>query len=657
VSEAEQNIVERYIPPPERILQKKAEPLDNEQQAYVWRFISEDRWGKSRDRMDRADYEEMAHTNTAMFEGMQYGTYDQQRRAFLRRQTDVDESFVVVNMTYKWVRAMLGAMTAERDQWHVIPGKDGDDARLSARYAERLASYLWDHCEMDQKQIIAWNYILVRKMCFWKVTWNPLIGPIGMRPDGKVGPMGDLDISPRDPLTIYPDPNADLWENAQNVTEVTIQHVDWVKDLYDVEIAPEDDITDLGRRDKLGSRMWRQLVDQTRWYAPQSSKRTQTGRPMNLTRLFEYWELPSREFELGRYILTAGRKVLVYTIFPYRFPGSPPRLPYIQDTNAANGWSMYPFAPIDHVIMLNRELNRLRSDRKQRREKEIFPALIIHEDSEITDTAYKGTAGEIIKVAGPWEPKWQAAMPPDHTSLDDLMIIEKNLVDVGGDQPMMHGQNQPNVRSWSQQEGLLYQSIQKLIPDTRLHERAMSRALKYALQLCRIHMDPERAIQTIGDDGRYQFFKFGEANIADDVDIRVQSGAILSRTKSQQRAMVFELLQNGFFTLPPSLQERVGQLIGFKDIELLLDPHKRAEEETVAQENEILTAGQYVPTTDGQDHLIHLMGHAKLQQTLKWWSYGPGIQILILMHIQEHTAKFANVLQAMAQPPEGAGST
>ena len=626
-----------------KLLRKKAEEANNTVQEKELIREIEDKL----DTFDNLPDEMQSYINLAYYAGKQWISYDTVNRKLFEPPKNPSEIRYVGNRIKKIVRTELAKVFKNQAVPQVIPASNNDDDIDSAVIGEKICEWLEYELDLGQKDrdLVLWG--LTTRICIIEPYWNTSKGDNisyeGESPeDDYSGKTGDVDIDIINLFECKYDPTAKQWEDVQWFCKEKVRTVDYVKEVYGVEVKPEDDIVETNCLES-------QLRNLSTTWNTTTAKQTK-----NSVKVKEYWEKPSTKHPKGRRVTIANGELLAYVddigfgdqddterelpFFPFVHIVIPGRVP---------GQSI-----IEDLIPVQREYNRVRSKIIEYNKK-MSGKWVIEEDSLVDDiTDADDQILEYHKHCNP--PKIEQ---PGNLGADVYKNLEQLLEEfyfISGQQEVSHGSTPTGVTSGVAIQFLQEQDDTVMGPTIRNYVRCKQKYMSYMLKMIRYMYREERTLKIVGKNKEIETVSF-YGNEITSTDVRISEGSMLHASKAGKQQWIMNLIQAGLFN-PQQDRDIILKMLELGIDDELYD-NTEIDRNQAQNEQTKWMQGDFSPDVrDFYNHTIHILEHNKFRkgsdyEELKAVTIGNDAlgnpitaQQLVDLHVQQHQ-EFINQMQ------------
>ena len=150
---------------------------------------------------------------------------------------------------------------------------------------------------------------------------------------------------------------------------------------------------------------------------------------------------------------------------------------------------------------------------------------------------------------------------------------------------IMDGKVPPNVEAGVAIDLLQESATDRLAPQIMLMERALERAGNLMLQLAQKYYQEPRMLIITGSGSKPKVERFDDADLIKGVQVKVEAGSGLPRTRAGRQARVMQMLQMGI--LSPTKAYKYLDMADFKGVQMQFE----ADEEQALREHDRLLDG------------------------------------------------------------------
>jgi len=551
-------------------------------------------------RKGREALERQWKLNLAFYKGKQYVFYNRKSRRIEALPTDDGDKpryrvRLVSNQIAPNTHGLLARLVKSKPQFFATPGTSGFEAQKATEIAENLLEYWWDQFHLTEKREEAMMWSIIAGNGFWKVTWDDKAGP-GMRvmvdPMGQpiVEPLvqhffeknleleglaredferrvyqGEIRVDVMSPFDVLLDDSASVFEDCKYAFCIHPMSAEEIEERYSVKLKPN---------------AVNRYPDET---LPGVFGSLESKTEENVREVFYGYFLPGPTYPEGRFVVfTKSPNIVLYDApWPYPFE----ELPLVKFPGMRVPGQLWDQSVVEHAIPLQKELNRSLSQIIEYKNLTLKPQMIAPVGSlrqRITDEP--GAIFEYNPVAG----KVPEAMPipslPSYV-FEHLQDLGGRLKETFGLTEVMQGEVPPNVEAGVAIDLLQEAATDRLAPQITLMEHALQRAGNQMLQLAQQYYLEPRMLILNGSGSKPKVERFEDADLIKGVQVRVEAGSGLPRTRAGRQARVLQLLQLGI--LSPTKAYKYLDMADFKNLQMQFE----ADEEQAMREHDKLMDG------------------------------------------------------------------
>lgn len=613
---------------------------------------------------DRMQYEGQWVLNLAFFNRQQWVVFDSiTRRLRAVRSLDRKQVRMVVNLVRQQVLTKYAKLSQTRPESRAQPASDDVDDVRQAEVCDAILEYLRtvDGSEGAEGRALLWA--LVTGTGIFRVGWNkgagaPLTYPDTMLavsadpltgeevrediPHPKAGQtvtdkngdpvhMGEVEVEEVSPFEFYPDPFGVTMQQKSWCFTQTLRSREYVMERYGVDVDP--------RETSGGDFIDGQLM------AVVGAGQVQ---PRKGVMVKTFRQRATKQFPAGRFVVYVDDRVLEQGPNPY--PKCP--LPFSAFVDIPVPGRFWGASIIEDMIDPQRNLNKARSQiveiRNAMKPKYFVAANALKPGQEITNSADEIVEYQPQATApdGGRPYMGQGVSAPDGM-WKDVERSTDELRSVSGIHEVSNADVPGGVTAARAIGFLQEQDDQRLGPTAKEYERAISERDEFKLRIGRQFYDEPRTARIVGPNDAVKVVEFYREDIPEDVDVRVEAGSSLPRSRVARQNFLLELWKEGFFKDDPAEFARLlelGNIEGFYR-QVKLD---RAHAE---RENDAMKAGEARLVEDFHGHRAHMSVHNAFRKTEEYERLDLTIQQAFAAHVAQH--KMALMAEAPAAQASG----
>lgn len=573
----------------------------------------------------RDDVELQSYLNISYFLGKQWVKVDKSSNQIFEPPREPWQVRMAINKVQPIVRTEYAKITKNKFAMFVNPATSDDSDIRSARVAEKLVEWLEYELSLQEKDRENCLWGLCTGISFVKPFWNPNKGRGFEDGEGNAMHEGDVDCCVVPLFELKFDSACSKWADVNWACHEKIRTVDYIKDVYGVEVSPEEGLVSSN------------LYDAKLLSLSTSGQGVEYKTLADSAIVHEYWEMPTSKYPLGRRITTCGDKVLLYEEDIGFGPDddSPRELPFFPFCHINVPGRLYPTCLVEQLIPIQREYNRSRSQIIEHQNLCANP--ILFTPKGCLDEEPTNEPGQIVEYNIVGKDPWYLNPPSIGTDVyKNIDILDGEFEFVSGQHETSHGSTPAGVTSGTAIGFLQEQDDTKLGPTIANFISCKQKYMRYLLKMVQKLYDVERTLRIAGDNKRVETVSFKGADLTS-IDVRVNEGTMYQTSKAAMQDFVIKMVQYGLL-LPTN--ERDRQLI-MKVLEfgIIDDVYSEMEQDTAqAQtENAKFEHGDLSPDVrDFYNHEAHVKEHNKLRKTEQYMQLDPAIKAAIDAHVSAH---------------------
>ena len=539
--------------------------------------------------------------NLSFYKGKQYVFYNRKSRRMESLPTDDGDKpryrvRLVANQIAPNSNGLLARLTKTKPTFFATPAQADYEAIKATEVAESLLDYWWDTFSLGSKREEAMLWAIICGNGFWKITWDDKVGSsvkLMLNPDGepivnpiiehlfkdRLGKMGldagefekevfegEIKVDVMAPFDVLLDDSAQVFEDCKYAFCVHPMSSDEIYSRYNVRLKPN---------------AINRYPDET---LPGMFGTTSGKTKQNVRTVFVGYFLPGPEFPEGRYVaFTKSPNIVLYDgPWPYPFK----KLPLVKFPGMRIPGQLYDTSVVEQAIPLQKELNRTLSQMIEYKNLTLKPQMLAPVGSlrqRMTDEP--GAIFEYNPVAG----KVPEAIPiqslPSYV-FQHLQDLGQRLRDTFGLNEISDGAVPPNVEAGIAIDLLQEAATDRLAPQILMMEKGLERAGNMMLELAQRYYNEPRLIMLAGAGSKAKVSRFESADIIAGVQVKVETGSGLPRTRAGKQARVMQMLQMGIIS--PTKAYKYLDMADFKTLQAQFE----ADEEQAMRENDRLIVGE-----------------------------------------------------------------
>ena len=539
--------------------------------------------------------------NLAFYKGNQYVFFNRKSRRIESLPVDDGDKpryrvRLVANQIAPHSNSLLARLTKTKPTFFATPGQGSYEAQKAAEVAESLLDYWWDRFSLSSKREEAMLWSIICGNGFWKIGWDDQVGSsvrVMVEPESGqpiVNPLlehffkqrlesmgveyeqfeqevfeGEIKVDVMSPFDVLLDDSAQVFEDCKWAICVHPMSPEEIKKRYGVLLKPN---------------AVNKYPDET---LPGVFGNRDSKTEENVRTVFIGYFLPSPKYPNGRYVVfTKDPSIVLFeSDWPYPFM----ELPLVKFPGVRVPGQLWDQSVVEHAIPLQKELNRTLSQIIEYKNLTLKPQMLAPVGSlrqRITDEP--GAIFEYNPVAGRVPEQMPLPGLPGYV-FEQLQDIGARLKDTFGLNEVVEGSVPPNVEAGVAIDLLQEAATDRLAPQILMMEKALERAGNFMLELAQKYYQEPRMIMLKGAGSRPKVERFESADIIAGVQVKVETGSGLPRTRAGRQARVLQMLQMGIIS--PTKAYKYLDLADFRSLQAQFE----ADEEQAMREHDRLLDG------------------------------------------------------------------
>ena len=539
--------------------------------------------------------------NLSFYKGKQYVFYNRKSRRMESLPTDDGDKpryrvRLVANQIAPNSNGLLARLTKTKPTFFATPAQADYEAIKATEVAESLLDYWWDTFSLGSKREEAMLWAIICGNGFWKISWDDKVGSsvkLMLNPDGepivnpiiehlfkdRLGKMGldagefekevfegEIKVDVMAPFDVLLDDSAQVFEDCKYAFCVHPMSSDEIYSRYNVRLKPN---------------AINRYPDET---LPGMFGTTSGKTKQNVRTVYVGYFLPGPEFPEGRYVaFTKSPNIVLYDgPWPYPFK----KLPLVKFPGMRIPGQLYDTSVVEQAIPLQKELNRTLSQMIEYKNLTLKPQMLAPVGSlrqRMTDEP--GAIFEYNPVAGKVPESIPIPSLPPYV-FEHVRDIGQRIRDTFGLNEILQGDVPPNVEAGIAIDLLQEAATDRLAPQILMMEKGLERAGNMMLELAQRYYNEPRLIMLAGAGSKAKVSRFESADIIAGVQVKVETGSGLPRTRAGKQARVMQMLQMGIIS--PTKAYKYLDMADFKTLQAQFE----ADEEQAMRENDRLIVGE-----------------------------------------------------------------
>lgn len=504
---------------------------------------------------NRGYHEREWKVNLAFYKGRQYTFWNARTRRIETLPVEDGEKpryrvRLVSNQIAPGVRGHIARLLKTKPQMMATPGSGSMSDLQAAQMCERLLEYWWDDFKLDDSLEEALIWADVTGQGFWKIDWDEgagkqmsfVIDPngspilddslkeefaaqlaqVGLQPQTQVVYMGDICVTVISPFDLVLDPSARQFKDCKFAFQVTYVDPDTLQAQYGVRLQP-DSITappDIGL--PFGN------IDQ---------------QPMDVRKVITGYFVPQPALPKGRIVTWSGNHILRDSAWDLPFNS----LPFVKFGGVRIPGELYDTSVVSQAIPIQKELNRTISQIVE------FKNLTVRPQWKSPIGSLRQRRTDEPGAIWEYNPIGPQGLGPEPLSQEQLPAyvfthlenIQARLDIIFGATEVTQGTVPPNVEAGIAIDLLQEMATDKDAPQIRLIEISLEQAGRMMLQLAKRYYIEPRIMRIRGSGGSYQVYQYTKSDLDGSVDVQVETGSGLPRTRAGRQSRIMEFISQG----------------------------------------------------------------------------------------------------------------
>lgn len=637
--------------------------------------------------------------NLAFYKGRQYVYFNRRSRRIESLPTEDGEKpkyriRLTSNQIAPGTQSLISKLLKTKPRMMATPGTSSDKDLQAAQMSERLLEFWWDDFGLDDSLEEGLLWAAVAGQGYWKICWDEhagrqmsfLLGPDGqpilddhakdqfralleqhqIPPQEQVVYMGDIKVEVVSPFHLFIDPSAKKFSEAKWAFHESYLDPDTLKAMYKKDLPP--DSTPASPEDTL----------------PMGSSDRSN---LTVRKVVTGYFLPTASMPKGRIVTWSGEHILDDQ--PWYYPTN--ELPFVKFPGVRVPGEVYDTSVVEQAIPIQKELNRTLSQIVEYKNLTIKPQ-------------WKAPVGSIMQAPNDepgaiWEYNPIGAMAPEPimpTALpayvfNHLESLKVRLDEIFAKTEITEGSVPPNVEAGTAIDLLQEMATDRLAPQIRLIEMSIARAGRLMLSLAKKYYIEPRMLKIRGSAGSFQVKQFTQSDIDGAVNVVVESGSGLPRTRAGRQARIMEMIDRQLIRPDQAYKYLdMADMTGLAQQFALDEDQARREHEKLNQgqilnqqalqeaQGQVQMAGQMgvnpetgEPFQDENDFemwaqqamqsaavspgvldndAVHLDIHAQVIKGVEFERMPPEVQQAYVMHAMQHQGRLQSQQQAPSEP-------
>lgn len=638
---------------------KKAEPIKEEKNALVT-FVN-DKFTEYRKK--KLPFELQFRLNIAFIKGDQFQKIDNFSQNIEEIPSFANfEEREIFNKLAPTIETRLSKLARTDVALKVRPATSESKDISSAKVEMKLLESIADKEKISNKQLVANIWSEKTGTCIWKITWNPNKGKIiGYMEDKSSLPdeekaksykrairEGDVSIDTISPFEIYFEDNYS--KKNRRCIHAKVYDIDEVFEIYGMNVKGEDNYVFSLKPTNVGS-----IGQKGTAYTISNAKKE------NSVLVLEFWELPSRKYPEGRFIVCTENKLIYEGKLPFMLGEDEGEyeLPFIVQESIMTENTVWGDCIYTRLIPIQRRYNSVRNRKKEYLNRVAIGNMTAEEGSLDENLIDEGLEpGQVVFYRRGYQPPTFMRNNDLPSAFDtEKADCDTDLIQISGISEISRDANVPTGVGSGIAINLLREADDGRIAFSAINiQNCRIDIGKKVLILYKQFVDMPRMIRSVGKNNTVEVVEYNSSDITS-FDIYIEASSKLAETPAQRRQFVTELLQYGLFNdAETGTISKLGQQKVFEMLELgnweHFDDDENLHMQKAKRENTYMLEGSLPPVKQFDDDMAHIDEHNKFRLTSDYEEMiatSPQLDQVIEQHVQMH---FMNLQQkTMASQP------
>ena len=509
--------------------------------------------------------------NIHFYEGDQYIYFDDKLKKFQPFPVTKFTDFVprpVTNFIFPIVNTISSLLTRNKPQASVIPNSDEDGDKNRAKLADVVIDAKW---EIDNEALNYLLFVQIAMLCgtvyrkdYWDTSGLASIKDSG----GKKIPLGDNEVGIRTPFEVIPDINSfNNMDDGLFVLEQHVQSLSWIQSNYD---RKGNGYTGMASKVRENTSLSTLLTYSERLKTSAGSGGHSDGSTTmkNSATVTEAYIRPIRKHPKGLLVVIADNKVLYIGDSPYVYGSGDNWHPYTEFKYQLHGFRHHGLTLVEHLVPLQRRINSIDALIILTRMTMASPIWLIPNNCLVSPGVIVNRPGFQLHYKpgiGGTKPETIYGKGLDSSVWKERQEAVQEMHIIAGDNEVLQGIRPAGVNTASGLNMLLEQSYGKFSPMVEAWEKFIEKGQTKKINLIRNkYKEPRkefaRKLKMYNKDilGVQIDDFFTGKDLGDNVDVRVEAGSSLPRSKVVEQSQLQELAGMGMLGQLDPMSNPVG---------------------------------------------------------------------------------------------------
>lgn len=447
-------------------------------------------------------------------------------------------SKLVTNKIRPAVRQQITRMTNQKPSVSILPVSTSEDDLFAAQAGEAVWDSLYSRKRFHQLYMRCAFWVAVTGNGFFKTYWDAnkidksflAVSPMLQKP---MAVKGDIEFGVVTPFNLFaPDLLVEDIEDQPFLIEAYTRPVEWVNTFWKDKLQYPVSADCVSASEIFNTAYW-------------STKNDGSAVP-DAVLVLEVWLKPGahKDYPNGAMLTIIGQQLIQKT----------DGLPYSHGEYPIAHWGdimtgkFYRESMVTDLAPLNQQYNRTRA---QMIESMIRTGRtqIMYTEGSLDPNRVTSRPGELIPIKPGYQmPVPLPAQPIPQFVTDELRILSQDFEDISGQHAVSKGQTQGGVIAATAINYLQEQDDTMNYPVYASGEAVVEKVGRQSLSIVADMWDIPRIIRTIGTDRSFDVIELKGAQIANGLDLRVEAGSSLSKSKTARQAFLMDLAKMQFIS-------------------------------------------------------------------------------------------------------------
>lgn len=589
--------------------------------------------------------------NVHFYEGDQHLYYNKTTRRFEQIPTTKFNKFIprpVTNFVFPITQTINSVMTKNKPQASVRENSDKADDVNRAKIGDAVLDAKW---EMDNEQLLHVQAAKIAELCgtvyrkdYWDITG---LGYVNVPGSKKQIPLGDNAVRMFSPFEVVPDLSeiTDV-QKGYFIFEASVQTLNWIKESFSKDQKGATGLAEDVRENTDLSTLL-SYSERLKGSTGESGQSGDTVFLKNSAIVLECYLKPIKKFPKGLMIVVSDGKTIYIGESPYTYNDGKNWNPYTEFKYDVHPFRHHGISLVEQIVRQQKRINAIDSLIILNRMQMASPQWLIPKGCEIPDGYISGAPALniwYVPIAG-FKPEKIFGVPLDSSVYQERSNAIMEMHQIAGDNEVLSGSQPSGVNTASALNLLLEQSFSKFSPMIQHWEKFIEKGQIKKLNLIRRKYKEPREeftnrLKVMNKDNltvEINDFFTGQ-DLGDNIDVRVEAGSSLPRSKVVEQSQLQELAGTGVLGQLDPLNNPLGNAEFLRKFGITDFPtNLSVDVERASWENDMLRQSQQVFVLEDDDDNLHIKIHTDETKKPEYFTKTPeNVQQATYTHIQEH---------------------